>query len=66
MVINLREVYQLKVQLKGIRPPVWRCFKVWVEFDSDLTIKSGCKLIRLVELAERLRMNAYARYTPFH
>ena len=24
MVKNLREIYQIKVQLKGIRPPIWR------------------------------------------
>lgn len=28
MVSNLREVYQMKVQLKGVRPPIWRRFLV--------------------------------------
>ena len=28
MVSNLRETYQLKVQLKGIRPPIWRRFLI--------------------------------------
>ena len=28
MAKNLREIYQLKIQLKGIRPPIWRHFLV--------------------------------------
>lgn len=28
MVRNLREIYQLKITLKGIRPPIWRRFLV--------------------------------------
>lgn len=35
MVKNLREIYQIKVSLKGIRPPIWRRFLVLSNIKLD-------------------------------
>jgi len=35
MVKNLREIYQLKITLKGVRPPIWRRFLVLSNIKLD-------------------------------